>query len=70
MIAAVKSFFRPTNEVEHLRRVVGILCALLAVCVIAILVHSLQMYRGHASTGLSDSDRLGMIILTDRASRK
>lgn len=67
----VKSFFRPANEVQHLRRIVGVLSALLAVCVVAILVHELEVSRRPPTyVQLSDSDRLGMIILSDHASRK
>ena len=68
MLTVVKSFFKPVSEVEHLRRVVGALIVLLAVTWVSILVFEFKSLQPK-TTNLSDSDRLGMIILSDRASR-
>ncbi len=69
MIAAVKSFFQPQTEVQHLRRVVGVLIALLAISWVSVLVYGFKTLEPQRMS-ISDSDKLGMIILSERASRK
>ena len=70
MIAKIKSFFRPSTQVEQLRNTVIVLSAAFAILFVGILVYVLHVQKPITYAEMSDSDRLTMLILSDLASHK